>query len=103
MKMVCLFVSLFATSLFAALPPLAQSTRELQALLADSHLQDWLGSGELIQDIIRTENGYLVMTRNYAMRVDIQYTPTEQKRVGPAQFQLQFNKPISLQTGQLKD
>ncbi len=102
MKLACLIVSFCATSLFAVLPPLAQSTRELQALLTDAHLHEHLGSGELIQNIIRTESGYLVMTRNYLMRVDIQYHPNEQKRVGPAVFELQFNKPVSLQTGELR-
>ena len=103
MKVICLLFPLFATTLFSALPPLAQSSKELQALLSDSQLQDNLGSGELIQEIIRTENGYVVMTRNYLMRVDIHYPIQEQRRVGPVSFELHFNPPISLETGQLKD
>ena len=49
MKNFC-FIFLASTG-FAVLPPLAQSTREIQALLADPHFYESLGSAELIQDI----------------------------------------------------
>lgn len=80
-----------AISSFAALPPLAQSQREIQALLTDPHLQEGLGSAESIQEVIRTETGYVVMTQNYSMRVDVIYGETT--RPGPVPFQLQFHPP----------
>lgn len=88
------FILLASTS-FAALPPLAQSSREIQALLTHSQFYQNLGSAEQIQNIIRTEEGYLVLTQNYAMLVDIKYGG-EQKRIGPVQFQLEFHEPIDL-------
>ena len=93
----CLLIS---SSLFAALPPLAQSTREMQALLADSHLQDWLGSAEMLQEIVRADGGFVVVTQNYSMKVDVHYLPA--KRIGPAQFQFEFQKPVHLRTGEVK-
>lgn len=93
----------FASTTFAALPPLAQGVRELQALLSDSRFYESLGSAELIKDIIRTETGYLVLTQHYAMRVDLKYGGSnDQKWVGPAQFQLEFQTPVDLRTGNLK-
>ena len=93
----------FASTTFAVLPPLAQSTRELQALLADSRFYESLGSAEIVKDIIRTEKGYLVLTQNYAMRVDIQYGGSgDQQWIGPAQFQFDFYLPIDLKTGEIK-
>jgi hypothetical protein len=90
------FIFFASTTLFAALPPLAQSTREMQALLADSRFYDSLGSAEQIKDIIRTDKGYLVLTQNYAMRVDIKYGGGDKKIIGPIHFELEFHDPIDL-------
>ena len=99
-KLIFIFL---ASTTFGLLPPLAQSTRELQALLADSRFYESLGSAELVKDIIRTDKGYLVLTQNYAMRVDLKYEGRgDQKFVGPAQFQLEFHPPIDLRTGEVK-
>lgn len=91
---ICLAVGLMTltTSLFPALPPLAQSAREIQALLADTQLQTSLGSGEGIEQIMRTPTGYAVITRHYTLRVDVEYLPAA--RPGPAPFQFHFNDPI---------
>ena len=90
-----------ASTAFAALPPLAQSARELQALLADSRFYESLGGAERVREVIRVEKGYLVLTQNYAMRVDIEYEKG-QKRIGPVQFQLEFHQPVNLRTGEVK-
>ena len=88
---------LLASTTYAALPPLAQSTREIQAILADSQFYSSLGSAEMIKEIIRTEKGYLVVTQHYSMHVDIKYGGHSEPRViGPARFELEFQKPIKL-------
>jgi hypothetical protein len=92
----------FASVSFAALPPLAQSTREMQAVLSDSRFYDTLGSAEVIKELIRTEKGYLVLTQNYAMRVDVKYGGGDQRRIGPVHFELEFQQPVDLRTGQVK-
>ncbi len=98
-----LFFILLASTGFAVLPPLAQSSREIQALLADNHFYESLGSPELIKDIIRNEKGYLVITQNYAMQVDVVYGGNgDMKFAGPAKFTLQFHQPIDIRTGEVK-
>ncbi len=97
-----LFILLASTS-FAALPPLAQSTRELQAVLSDNQFYQNLGGAELIKEIIRTEKGFLVLTQNYVMRVDVKYgSRGDQKMVGPVSFELEFHAPVDLRTGVAK-
>ena len=93
------FFVLVAATGFSALPPLAQSTREIQALLTDTQFYESLGSSELIKDIIRNDRGYLIITQNYAMQVDVQYGGGEVKMVGPAKFSLEFHQPIDVRTG----
>ena len=94
MKKYCLPLLLAAASLFGALPPLAQSSREIQALLSDSQMQTLLGGAEWVQEIVRTETGYVVMTQNYLLRVDVEYLRAG--RPGPVPFQLHFQDPIEL-------
>lgn len=83
---------LSAGSAFASLPPLYQSLRELQALLTSEGLQESLGSGEVIQEIVRTAQGYVVTTQNYHLTVDVQYA--HPGKIGPAEFDFQFHPPI---------
>lgn len=88
------FCLLLVTPVWGLLPPLAQSVRELEAILEDPRLYDLLGSGEVIQEILKNSEGYLVLTRRYALRVELVYTP--QKRIGPAAFELYFSDPVPL-------
>ncbi len=93
-KLILVFL---ASTTFAVLPPLAQNTRELQAILADPRLYESLGGAELIRELIRTEEGYLILTQNYAMQVEVIYEGRgDQKWVGPAQFHLEFHRPVAL-------
>ena len=85
---------LLASTTFGALPPLAQSVRELQALLADGRLYEALGSAEVIQEIVKTERGYLVMTQNYSMEIDIKYGGGEKRIIGPVHFELEFHERV---------
>lgn len=90
-----IFIFLTSTT-FALLPPLAQSTRELRALLDDNRFYSSLGSAEQIQEIIRNETGYLIVTQNYSMQVDIKYGGRDHRIIGPARFEFTFNPPIEL-------
>lgn len=74
MKKVTLAVLLFATSTaFAALPPLAQSEREIQAILESPQTYNLLGGAYPIDQIIRCENGYLLATANQKLMVEVHY------------------------------
>ena len=86
-----------AMGVFGLLPPLAQSTREIQAILSDSRTYEYLGGGQIIQNVTKTRSGYVVMTQDYLMRVDIGYLQSQ--TIGPAVFECHFYHPVSLETG----
>ena len=91
------FLVCFSWSLFGALPPLVQQGRELEALLAHSSFYESLGSAETLEQIIRTEKGYLILTGHYAMQVEIIYG-SSRGQIGPTPFELKFYPPIALST-----
>lgn len=93
MKKLFLFFALISSStIFGALAPLTQSAREMQALLADRDLYEHLKSGEVIQAVIRTEMGYVVMTKQSLLRADIEYLASVQP--GPRQFRFHIYPPV---------
>ncbi len=94
MKKIVLSVILFtAFSGFceALLPPFYTTVAEYKALLEDKQLEEKLGSGQAIMAIKRMDNGFLVYTPKYTMRVDIVYEPTQM--MGPGKFHLVFHDP----------
>jgi hypothetical protein len=88
-----LFALLIASSpTYAALPPLAQSAREIKAILEAPETFDLLTGAEPIEQIARTKNGYLLVTKHRELLVDIEYLPME--KMGPAKFKLIFHSPV---------
>ncbi len=92
-KLIFLLAACFSTT-YALLPPLAQSVREIEAILSDPRLYQSLGSGEKIVGIERTDSGYVVMTHNYSLQVTIVYHALPYP--GPARFMFEFqvSEPI---------
>lgn len=88
-----IFIVVLCGGLNAALPPLAQSIREIEAIIKDPQLYQLLDSAESIRDIKRTDGGYLVITAHQSLEVTITYLPSD--RPGPAKFALQFSSPES--------
>lgn len=86
---------------FAALPPYAQSAREIQKILSDSKTHAALGSAEAIQEIRKTDRGYLIITKNYELQVDIRYGGGP-KLAGPVHFELEFHPVFNLRTAQVE-
>lgn len=76
------------SSLFGALPPLAQSFREIQAIVSDSRTLEFLGSAALLHKIVKTKEGYLIVTQDRILRVDVNYLPAT--KMGPVPFELYF-------------
>ena len=96
MKKMILGLSLiFGSTLCAALPPLAQHSRELQKILSDPILFEYLGSAGQLHSILKTENGYLFMTQDSALRVDVEYLHSGVW--GPVPFQLHFFDPLGIE------
>ena len=80
-------------TLQAALPPLAQSSREIEAIVSDSRLYQSLGGHNAISQIIRIEGGYEVYAGQHAIQVFVHYLPPKVK--GPVPFELEFGPVIA--------
>lgn len=89
-KLLTIMFLLIAQSSFALLPPLAQSIDELKQLLNDRQLGQKLGMAEPIEEIRRMNGGYLILTPQQQLQVDINYNPS--RRIGPAQFTFEFHE-----------
>jgi hypothetical protein len=91
-KALLAFVLLASSPISAALPPLAQSSREIKAILESRELYQILGGAEPIEQIARTENGYLVVTAHKELLVDIHYVASN--KIGPREFELYFHPAV---------
>jgi len=76
-------------NLVGLLPPWAQTKVEKEAIQKDPRLNDFIGEEKII-DIIKTENGYAVITEKHRLEVEVKYTPRGYP--GPAKFELEFRK-----------
>jgi hypothetical protein len=81
---------MFFLPLLAALPPLAQSTREMQAILTAPEIVYLLHSGETIEALRRIEGGYLLETNEHLLEVHIEYLPQEHRIAGPRGYKIEF-------------
>ena len=90
-----MFLLLFASIGFTALPPVYQTSNEIKEILNDERLYEKLGSASVIQGIIKAEKGWVVITNKYYLNVCVEYLPS--KRMGPANFELHFSDPIELE------
>lgn len=91
----CAFAVLSATiTLDAALPPLYQTTAEIERVLKGVVLGHLLPDGDPILEIRKNELGYEIITLNHSLQAKIIYKP--QNQPGPAQFEVEFEEPGSL-------
>ena len=81
----CLLIS--STS-YAALPPAWQGVKELQTILQDRGLSQYLESGDNIEGITRVEKGWIITT-NHSV-IDVEVKPIPQDVPGPEKFELKF-------------
>mgnify|MGYP001799357061 CR=1 FL=1 len=82
-----LFFLLFCQTAFAALSPIQQSIREWKELLSSEELGH-LPSGEMIEEILRKDDGFEIKTTNYLIDVELEYQDTD--ILGPIPFNLRF-------------
>ena len=50
---------------FAALPPLYQNTKEIKKILNDNRLYEKLGSDQIIENISKSNTGWIITTSKY--------------------------------------
>lgn len=88
MKFIAAFLLISSTG-FAVLPPAWQGIKELQTILQDRALSQHLESGDYIEGINRTENGWAITTNHG--HVEIEVKPLPQAMPGPEKFELKFS------------
>lgn len=87
MKYIAAFLLVSSTS-YAALPPAWQGVKELQTILQDRTLSKYLESGDNIEGINRTENGWILSTNHGIIEIEVKSLP--QDIPGPEKFELNF-------------
>jgi hypothetical protein len=66
-----LFISLVALQAEAVLPPLYQTSSEIKAIMVDEQLGEKLQSGEVIEKIEKTDQGYTITTNKSSLAVKV--------------------------------
>lgn len=96
MKKLCfaLLISCAFTQVEALLPPLYQTSSEIQQMMADQQLGQKLQAGEVIEKIEKNAHGYEIITNKSRVQVVVEYEPAQ--RPGPAHFRFHFGNPTSL-------
>ena len=89
-----IFFILFSATCFSALPPLYQTSREIKRILNNPMLAEKLKGAEPIQEIKKSQNGWLITTLKHTIQVDLTYLQSEV--VGPCEFKLNFHNPIEI-------
>lgn len=81
---------LFTTPIFAALPPFAQTEREIRVIINSKELQQFIPYSDVFEKLTKTEEGYLITTNKREVRAVVHYS--NESRVGPAEFSIEFLK-----------
>lgn len=93
-KLLIVLFLLIAQSSFAILPPGAQSIDELKTIINDRELGKQLGYAEPIEQIVKTNGGYMILTPSKQLQVNVIYIQSPTKRIGPAEFEINFHEAM---------
>jgi hypothetical protein len=75
---------------FGALPPIWQGVAEIKAILNDPQLATVLDSGEILESIERSGQGWMITTSQSEVRVEV--IAQKMTMPGPELFRLNFVK-----------
>ncbi len=89
MRFICLAL-LFVTPIFAVLPPFAEAKKEIKMILESDELAKYIPYGDVFEQIIKTDEGYLITTNKREVRVLVHYS--KEHKIGPSKFTLEFEK-----------
>ena len=108
MQKIAIAILLFACAwpCYALLSPLNQSIEEIQTILQDPHMQKYFSQSHPLLEICRihneaeevnkTQKGYLLLTDQLELRVEIIDTPSKEHLPGRQQFKVLFHEPMNL-------
>lgn len=94
-KLIAICLVCISAHLSAALPPFAQSVRELDAILNGEEIKNYVPVGDMILQITRTPPGYILITNKRIVLIDVIYCPDS--GIGPVKFKLIFKGPCDLE------
>ena len=83
---------MLAMIMVAALPPFAEDTRTLDAIMHCEEIHQYIPFGDCLQEIAKTEGGYILTTNKRQVLVLIHYLPSN--CLGPRDFTLEFISSI---------
>ena len=81
--------TLLSCKAFAALPPMPESLREIEAILSHEFLKSPEMTAETIWQIQKTETGFILETTHFIIPIEIISLPKE--NLGPAPLEVQFD------------
>jgi hypothetical protein len=98
MKLNSIFIGfLIGASGFAALPPFAQSLKEIEQIIKHADIYTKLGVGSPLESITLAEDNdqrtYVIKTANCTLNANVVYLPLEPGIVGPAKFRIDLGTP----------
>lgn len=79
---------LLSSPMFAVLPPFAEARREIQAIFQSEELAEFIPYGDVFEELIKIDEGYLIITNKRHVKVVMHYTPNQ--RIGPPKFTIEF-------------
>jgi hypothetical protein len=88
MKLIAI-LSILAMPLCAALPPFAEAKREVKAILESEELAEFIPYSDCLEQIIKTENGYRIITNKREVEATIHYE--ENSNMGTKKFSIEYN------------
>jgi len=75
-----------------ALPPFFQGKREIESILSNQELYQYIPAGDLIQQITKTPIGYMIITNKRIVAVTVKYASSD--HIGPLRFSLEFHTVV---------
>ncbi|KAF3363324.1 hypothetical protein PHSC3_000078 [Chlamydiales bacterium STE3] len=81
---------LFTANGDALLPPLWESVAQIKTVLDSTELKNYLESGERIESLSRSDEGFIIITNASTIRAII--SPEPQHYPGPAKYHVHFEK-----------
>lgn len=75
---------------YALMPPLWEDVAQIEAILNDQQLKNYLDSADVIIGINRTKKGWVIATNHREVHVKVTAVP--QSMPGPGHYAIEFSK-----------
>lgn len=90
MRLILPILFLSFASAEAILPPVWQGVAEVRAILDSSELNQHLNSGDILESIIKNDDGWTIQTNRNSIHVKV--VPEPQNMPGKEKFHIEFSQ-----------